>query len=125
MNAVFKLLILQPVPTASDLLIWCACRWRVAHKWPGAAKYSIHYLAFSPNVPHYCYVAGQDYECVARRWDGSAGVTSGNANSVAGSGHGRAVGPAGFIPGEAAAFVPEDGHAAPPGAGEELWSACT
>ncbi|KAJ9524611.1 hypothetical protein QJQ45_024203, partial [Haematococcus lacustris] len=84
-------------------------RWRVVHKWAGAAKYTIHYLAVSQAARGWCYVAGLDTECVAGRWDHNAGpLTAGNVNSSSG-GHGRAVGSKGM---QAAA-------AAEPGVGAE------
>ncbi|KAJ9506438.1 hypothetical protein QJQ45_019432 [Haematococcus lacustris] len=84
-------------------------KWRVVHKWAGAAKYTIHYLAVSQAARGWCYVAGLDTECVVGRWDHNTGpLTAGNANSSSG-GHGRAVGSKGM---QAAA-------AAEPGVGAE------
>ncbi len=83
------------------------------HKWQGAAKYTIHHCVYSRAVQQACYVAGLDYECVCGRWDKAGGGTTGNANSAAGHAHGRAVGPAAFVPHGKAAAAATD--AVPPG----------
>ncbi|GLC56982.1 hypothetical protein PLESTB_001170200 [Pleodorina starrii] len=68
-------------------------KWHIVAKWPGCVKYPATHMAPSAAAPGYVYVAGLDYECVAGRWDGSSGSSTGNANSSSG-GHGRATGPA-------------------------------
>ncbi|PNH12987.1 hypothetical protein TSOC_000053 [Tetrabaena socialis] len=67
-------------------------KWQVSNKWPGCVKYPATHMAASAAAPGYVYVAGLDYECVAGRWDGSSGGSTGNSNSTSG-GHGRATGP--------------------------------
>ena len=54
-------------------------------------------------LARFCYVSGMDYECVCGRWDtsgtapgGGSSRAAGNANSLTGAGHGRAVGPKGM-----------------------------
>ncbi|OQS07507.1 hypothetical protein THRCLA_00487 [Thraustotheca clavata] len=45
--------------------------WKLRNRWRCPLKYDIAFLAFSPNDPKLCYVAGLDNELMCGRFDGS------------------------------------------------------